>query len=220
MQLQPPPFDCSFGRQIRQRFERTHVFRPAIGIARIIDRVGAKPDISGAGDFGLRQRECEHDGVARRHIGYGYARLHAIHRDRYCQIGQRGTTDRTKINAHDLVRFRTQRLRDACGGIQFGAMTLAIVNRQAMTVMADGTGHRQRGGGIQAAGEQHDCRRSHYSVSNSVSGSVACSVSRLLAPQQFVQLHLHAHRQAVAKDPFSEQARFEFAVHRRQQQRT
>ena len=72
-----PPFDRGLGGEIRERLEGLHVFRPAIGIAGVVHRVRAEIDVRRAAHFGERERERQHDRVARGHVGDRYARLYA-----------------------------------------------------------------------------------------------------------------------------------------------
>jgi hypothetical protein len=114
----------------------------------------------------------------------------------------------------DPVGGGAKGLGHALGGGELGGMALAILDRQGIGVEAFGAGNCQAGGGIKPAREQdegagawgsHDLsgisensnvdRRStgHHSGPESAAG--------LVAPDDLVELDLHAHGQAVTENP-------------------
>ena len=79
-----PPFHRGLGREIGERLERAHVLRPAIGVAGVVHRVGAEPDVLRAQHLGPGQREREQDGVARGNVGDRYALRRRLAARRCC----------------------------------------------------------------------------------------------------------------------------------------
>ena len=58
-------FDAAFRREPRERLERRDVLGPAIGIARVVDRVHADDDLVGVDHLGQRQRRGSRNTVLR-----------------------------------------------------------------------------------------------------------------------------------------------------------
>jgi hypothetical protein len=71
-------------------------------------------------------------------------------------VGERGSAERCEIEPHDLPPGRAERSGDPRGRIEFGAMALAVIDREAMTLEFFAAGEDERGGGIQSAGKQDD----------------------------------------------------------------
>ena len=64
-----PPSTPAARREVRHPLERLEVLRPAVGIARIVERVHADEDVVRTGRLREGEREGEEDRVARRHVG-------------------------------------------------------------------------------------------------------------------------------------------------------
>ena len=148
------PFDGGAGGKVGHGFIRPNVLRPTIGIAGIINGVRAEKNIVCAGDFGIRQRERQQDGIARGHVGYGNAGRDTASGHGNVGIRQCRAAETAKIDFHHAVRRRPQHLGHARGRHQLRAMTLAVIHRQAMAGVALLAGQGQHGGGIQSAGKQ------------------------------------------------------------------
>jgi hypothetical protein len=54
-----------------------------------------------------------------------------------------------------------QRQCDPLGGFQFGVVTLAVIERQAIAGKALAAGNGEAGGGIESTGEENDSRLHH-----------------------------------------------------------
>jgi hypothetical protein len=72
------PFDPGLGGEVGEPLERGDELGPAIGIARIIERIDADEQVARAARLGKAEREAEEDGVARRHVGDRNALAHAF----------------------------------------------------------------------------------------------------------------------------------------------
>jgi len=120
--------DPGLGRQVRQRLERRDELRPAVGIARIIERVDADEDVARAARLGEAEGEAQEDGVARRDVGHRNALAHARlrHRD---VAGQRRAAERGEIERHDDMAVR-QALGDRRRRLELDPMPLAVVHGQ------------------------------------------------------------------------------------------
>ena len=66
-------FDAGFGGEVGHLFKGCNEFRPAIGIAGVVERIDAEKNVACAQHLGPGQRKGEKDGVARGHIGDGNA---------------------------------------------------------------------------------------------------------------------------------------------------
>ena len=75
-------FHAGLGRQVRHALERLDEFRPAIGIAGIVERIHADENVGRLEHLRPGQREGEKNRVARRHVGDRDAVLHLLRRPR------------------------------------------------------------------------------------------------------------------------------------------
>ncbi len=149
-------FDAGPGGQIGQAFEGGDELRAAIGIARVVHGIDANENGTGFEHFGPGQRQRQHDGVARRHIGHRDAGLQAVGGYGDVGIGQRRAAKARQVQAEGAVGCRAQVVRHALCGLQFDVVTLTVVQRQAVAAIAFGLGDGQHGGRIQPAVEQDD----------------------------------------------------------------
>ena len=97
--------------------------------------------------------------------------------------------------------------RHAVGGVEFGGVALAVAHAQRMHGEALLARDGEDDGGIHAAGDEDDGIL-HGDGFAGWTGANGLS-ARLVVPQELVQLHLEAHRQAVGDDPVGQVARRE-----------
>ena len=133
------PLATGLAAQIRQGLKGLEIVRTAVGIPRVVHRIDPQHQAFGAA--GLRQAEADGDEhrVASRDIGRrNHTGLHPLAGDRLIEVCQRGATPGGQVDG-DLVVFRQLQLfRDLGRGVQFAAMTLAVVEGQpdhAVTVL-------------------------------------------------------------------------------------
>ena len=116
----PRAFDAGLGGDVGEPLERGDEFGPAVGIAGVVDRVDAAEDVARAEHFGPAQRERQHDGVARGHVGDRDAGCRpSVSSGTSMSVGQRGAADAAQVDVDGLVRDRAERARDAVGGVEF-----------------------------------------------------------------------------------------------------
>jgi len=151
--------DAGLGCQIRQVLKSRDEFRAAIGIAGVIDGVNAYEDAGRAGNLCVGEGEGQKNSVAGRDVCHGDAgghlRLRAIFRDTYV-AGKGGAAEGAKVEADDAVFLRAKLFGDLRGGVHFNVMTLAVVERKAITSEAFLAGDGETSGRIEAATEQTD----------------------------------------------------------------
>ena len=100
MEPEDVALDTGLGREIGEALELGDKLRPAVGIARIIERIDADVDVARAVRFGEPEREAEEDRVARRNVGDRYSLAQAVLRDRDV-AGQRRPSKGAKIERQD-----------------------------------------------------------------------------------------------------------------------
>ncbi len=110
----PSAFDARLGRQLRGSLECLDELRTAIGISRVVERVDADEDVVGAEHFRPCERERQHHGIARRHVG----RRNRI-RDRpalrHLAIAEQGrSAERREIDRQSRDALSRRALRRPC----------------------------------------------------------------------------------------------------------
>ncbi len=103
------------------------------------------------------ERQRQHDGVARRHVGHRNAGGGLL-RDRDRSIRQRRAADAGQIDAHDPMLARTQRPGNSHRRVELRSVPLTVVDRERIALEALLARDGQRGGRVEAAGKQHDRR--------------------------------------------------------------
>ena len=156
MNAQLVAFDTVFGRQVGHLLEGGDVFRPAIRVARIIDRIDPDEYVVAAQHLGPGQGQRQHDGVARRHVGDRNARLDAIDRHIDGAVGQGRSTKLGQREVEHPVLDGAQRLDDPFGRLQLGTVALTVIERKTVTVKALATGNGEASGGIESTGKEND----------------------------------------------------------------
>ncbi|EAT09859.1 hypothetical protein SKA58_05360 [Sphingomonas sp. SKA58] len=149
------PLHPRLGGERRHLLESVDKFGPAIGIARVIERIDADEDVARPRD--LRQPQCQRqeDRVARWHIGDGDVAAHPTLGHGY--VGrQRRSAKGGEVERQDDVTDRVERLRHARGGAQFDAMALVIVDRQREEAITRLARQRTRHHRIETARQQDD----------------------------------------------------------------
>ena len=201
MDLEAPALDARLGREPGEVLERGDELRPAIGIPGIIHRIHADEDIPRADDLRPAEREREHHGVARGHVGDRNARARRLgNRER--RIGERRSADAGEIHPHDAMLARAERRRDARRRERARrhaagrSRTLSAKPRtRRARAIASTVAESRPPESSTTAGFMHDGR----------------SLSRHVAPQHLVELQLEAHRQPVLEDPVGERRRARLA---------
>ena len=154
--------DARLGGDLRQPFERRDELRPAVGIARIIQRIDPDEQVARARRLRPAEREAEEDRIARRDIGDGNAAAlfgaDAIlgHGD---IVGQRRSAEGRQVERQDDVAFGAEHIGDAARGRQLDTVALVIIHRQrehaiSLLPRAGGGDHR-----VEPAGDEHDGQR-------------------------------------------------------------
>ena len=157
------PSTARLRRDLREFFERGDEFRPAIGIAGIVDGVDADVDFAGAEHFGPPERDRQHDRVARGDVrDRNAARRFGRHRER--AVGQRGTADVREVDEDRAVLACAERARDRGGRVELGSVALSIRDRERVALETGIACERQHGCGIDSAGEQNYCASSQLRI--------------------------------------------------------
>src|SRR6266545_537533 len=75
--------------------------------------------------------------------------------------GERRAAELAEIDIEDDVLSGAEALRDPARGIEFGGVALAVTKRQRVAIEAIALGDRERGGGVEATGEEDDSTSRH-----------------------------------------------------------
>ena len=156
MNAQLVAFDTGLCRQVGHLLEGGEVFRPAIRVTRVVDRVDPDENIIAAQYLGPGQSQRQHDGVARRHIGDRNTRLDAIDRHVDGAVGQGRSAKLGQSQVEYPVLDSALGLDDPFGRLQLGTVTLTVVERKTVTVKALATGNGEASGGIESTGKEND----------------------------------------------------------------
>ena len=130
MNVEPGALDAGLRRQVGHRLERAHVLGTAVGIARVVERVGADADVEDAKRFGPRERQREEHRVPGGHVGDRDARIDGPvlrHRD---VGGQRRAADAGEIDRQLQVRADTKSRSHSLGGLELPHVPLPIAHAQ------------------------------------------------------------------------------------------
>ena len=153
------PLHPRLRRQARHRLEGSDVLRPAVRVARVVQRIHPDVEIGGTQHLRPGEGEGEEDGVAGRHVGDrdplphlpGAAPL------RHREVGGQGRApDGAQIDVHHHVPGHPLGLRHPPGGVQLYRVALAVTEAHGVGGEPLGLRHRERGRRVEAAGEQHD----------------------------------------------------------------
>src|ERR1051325_3732422 len=130
------PLDAGFGREVRHPLERADVFLAAVGIAAVVELVGAEKNVRGAELLGEREAEGEKDGVARRHVCDGNAACDLAcapalgHGDR---VGERRAADRAEVERDDEMAVGgAERAGDALRGLKGKIQAVRFAREQGV----------------------------------------------------------------------------------------
>ena len=153
---QASAFDAGLRGQGGHPLERRDVFGPAVGIARVVERVDADDEIARAERLRPRQRQRQEDRVAGRDVG---------RRDRLVDrpilghrggAGQRRGGDAAQVEIQLGVAADAERPGDGARGLDLARVDLAVADGQRVQREALGGDHRRRGVGIEAPAQEHD----------------------------------------------------------------
>ena len=182
---------------------------PAVGIARIVERVDADDDVVGAEHLGPAERERQEHGVARRHVGRG---------NLVGSIGRSFGTGRSLVSDEppnadrstsiSMCRATPSAPRDRARRLDLARVALAVADGQR--VQAEPVAPAR----CAAAVYESSPPLSRTTASFTRRGPLS-DAARVRVPDVLVQLQLHAHRQAVGEHPLRQRARVHHAVHRR-----
>ncbi len=158
-------FDAGTRREPRQRLERGEVLRAAVGVPAVVERVDANEDVVRAEHLGPRECVGEEDRVASGNVRHGDVRPHGVlaptlrNRDR--RIGESGSAEGTEIDVRDAVLVDIRRIGDALGGVELRGVALPVREREGMDDETVALRDGDDGGGVEPAGEQDHCGRTH-----------------------------------------------------------
>ena len=150
---------AGFGGEIGHSFIRPNIFFAAVGIAAVVELIGAKKDILSFDALGPGEREGKKNRVARGHVGAGYAlrdRRFATSLRHFDLIGQRGAADGPEIEANYLMRICRQERRNSFGRLKLALMALAVMIAQRVELEALLFCERRGSGGVDAAAEENN----------------------------------------------------------------
>ena len=153
--------DPGLGGEVRHRLEGGDELRPAVGIARIIERVDADEQVARAGRLRPAEAEREEDGVAGGDIGdrdliLGHALLR--HGD---VVGERRAAEAREIERQHDMALGAHRRRDSRRRLQLDAVALVVVDgerEQPVARLAREAGNDHR---IHASRDEYDRQLAH-----------------------------------------------------------
>ena len=116
------------GGEVGQLLEFGDEFGPAIGIARIVERIDADEQVARAARLGEAQRQAEENGVARRDVGDRNPLAHSFLGNGNV-AGQRRSAESPQVQRQDDMPVG-KLLRDPPRGLQLDPVPLVIIDRQ------------------------------------------------------------------------------------------
>src|SRR5262252_3560576 len=158
-------FDPRLRGEIGETLESLDELRTAVGIARVVE--GVDPDEDVLRPLYLRppQGMGEEDGVPRRDVGDRDARADRLLAPPLGNVDVRregGAADGAEVETQDQMRLGAEGRRHLLRRLELPHVALAIVERQGGALVALGAGDGEGSRGIEAAREQHDSARRHY----------------------------------------------------------
>ena len=145
--------------QIGHGLKRLDESGPAVWVAAVVQRVHTNKNVIGLQHLGQAQGVTQKNGVASGYIGHRNALANLLrtamlgHRH---VAGQRRATNGPHVQAQDAMTGHADGLGNRLGRCQFLTLTLAIVKREGVAVVALRLGQGQTGGRIQPATEQNN----------------------------------------------------------------
>ncbi len=155
-------FSARLRREIRHLRESLNKLRPAIRIARIINRIHANEDIRSVADFRVRQRERQKNGVARRNISDGNTGGHGAFLTVFRNLNLRRqgrSAKNAEINPGDSKFLRAQLRRYLPRRFHLDHMPLPIIKGQAEAFVSLLFRNCKNCAGIQTAAQQANSPR-------------------------------------------------------------
>lgn len=153
-------FDAGLGGEVGHALEGVDEFGAAIGIAGIIEGVDSDEDIGRAEDFGPGECEREEDGVAGGDVGDGNAGREVFDAGGLGDGdigGESGAAESAEIDGENDVARGAEAGGDGTGGVEFDAVSLAVVEAEGVAGEAPTEGGGETGGGIEPTAQQADC---------------------------------------------------------------
>src|SRR5215510_1908136 len=158
-------FDAGLRGEIGEALEGLDELRAAVGIARVVEGVDPDEDVLRPLHLRPPQGMREEDGVPRRDIRDGDACADCLLAPALGNVdvrGEGGAADGAEVETQDQVRMGAEGRRHLLRRLELAHVALAIVERQRGALVPLGTGDGEGRRGIEAAREQHDSARRHY----------------------------------------------------------
>jgi len=150
-------FDSRFGREIGEALERGDVFRPAVWVSAVVQRVHSQEEIRRSFYLGEAERVGQEDCIAGRHVGHRDLAALLVHRTvswnrDICREG--GAAHRTEVQGDFQVPCHSGGMGDRTSRFQLNGVTLAVSKAQGHDVIALGLGDGEHGRRVESAGEE------------------------------------------------------------------
>src|SRR6185295_19848110 len=110
------------------------VYRPAVRITAVVQRIHTDKDVLSFQNLGPGQRKREKDCVSGRHIRRRYAGSHVAGASFFGDfdvIGEGGSANRSHIDFKDEMLFRAKRFGNFRGALELDRMPLTIVKAES-----------------------------------------------------------------------------------------
>ena len=152
-------FDAGFGGEPCETLERRDELRPAIRIARVVERIHAEKNVGRFEHLRPREGHREKDRVPRWNVCDGYFATDGVRYGVFRHVdvvGERGPAKRAQVHLRHKVFRHAERAGDAACGFDLVFVTLAVANRERVRFEPLSLCQCQRGGGVETATQQHD----------------------------------------------------------------
>src|SRR5215831_6806261 len=153
--------DAGLGSQVGRRLERFEELRPAVGIARVVEGIGADEYVAGSGRLAPGDRVREKEGVAGRDIG-NRDRLTAetVARNLERSVGQGRRAAGGKVQTDDPVLAGAVASGQGPGPFELNGMSLAVVEGERKRLETVFSRQQETCGRVEPAGEEDDSSHS------------------------------------------------------------
>lgn len=149
--------DAGFGSEVSHPLKCLNKFRPAVGIARVVDCVHSDKNIGSTNHFRIRESKREENRVACGHIRHGNGTLRRVLAPMFWNLHitcESRPAKYPQVNLHRPMLPRLKMLGDQTCRPKLDCVALAIIKGEAVALKSLFASYSEAGGGVKPAAQE------------------------------------------------------------------